>query len=215
MKETGILFTPENHHLILSGQKFQTRRVITPQPEWDAEVKHTNITGPFAWPIGGLGQQCGHPIFIDGRKDGFAGIRNHYGGVGDKLYVKEGVIVDKAFDPPELAGYYIDGERSTLPNQKRLTAMFMAKRYARTWLELTDVRVERLQDISEEDAIAEGIQRQALPDLKGNHFHWGDKTKDRYSTAIEAYQGLWDSINRKKHPWSNNDFVWALTFKKL
>ena len=94
MKETGILFTPDNIRSIREGRKMQTRRVITPQPEWDSEVKHTNITGPFAWPIGGLGQQCGHPIFIDGRKDGFAGIRNPYGGVGDKLYIKEIVGCD-------------------------------------------------------------------------------------------------------------------------
>jgi len=212
MKETGILFTPENHHLILSGQKFQTRRVITPQPEWDAEVKHTNITGPFAWPIGGLGQQCGHPIFIDGRKDGFAGIRNPYGGVGDKLYVKEGVIVQakgwSAFTGREdgsLIGYYMNGRRLENDWEKRLTAMFMAKRYARTWLEITDVRVEQVQGISEEDAKSEG------PSLDGGPWIHGGK----HETYRAAFFELWDSINRKKHPFSQNPWVWVLEFKQI
>ena len=212
MKETGILFTPENIRAICEGRKSQTRRVIDPQPVWDAEVKFTRNCGPFAFPIGSLDQQCGFPIFTDGRKDGSFGIRNLYGGVGDRLYIKEGII--RHVSIPQLIGYYMDGCRVTEHWEKRSTARFMPKWAARTWLELTDVRVERLHDISEEDAIAEGIQRQALPDLKGNHFHWGDKTKDRCKTAVEAYRGLWDSINAKKHPWKNNDWVWALTFCK-
>lgn len=198
MKETGILFTPSNHRLILSGDKVQTRRVISPQPVWDAEVKFTRNLGPLAFPIGSMDQQCGCPVFTDGRKDGVFGIRNLHGGVGDRLYVKEGIILFG----DALVGYYMDGVRARF-HEKRLTAMFMAKRYARTWLELTDVRVERLQSISEEDAIAEGI---------------GDWTAIggwNTETAKQAYAKLWDSINKTKHPWSQNDWVFALTFKKL
>jgi len=149
-------------------------------------------------------------------------IRNPYGKAGDRLYIKEGVIVTAPAwtaitGKPDgtLLGYYMDGRRVENAWDKRLTAMFMAKRYARTWLEITDVRVQRVQEISEEDAIAEGIQRQALPDLKGNHFHWGDKTKDRCKTAVEASRGLWDSINGKKHLWSSNPYVWCLTYRRV
>lgn len=205
MKETGILFTPENIRLIRDNRKVQTRRVITPQPktegvsgaygdlynhgpEWAFWLPDNRMTEPRTW-------------------------RCPQGSVGDRMYIKEGVIVHA--DGRTLAGYYMDGARITNLGEKRLTAMFMAKRYARTWLEITDVRVERVQDISESDCIAEGIQRQELPDLKGNHFHWGDKTKDRCKTAVEAYRELWDSINKKKHPWSQNSFVWAISFRRI
>jgi hypothetical protein len=123
---------------------------------------------------------------------------------GDRLYIKEGIIVyEDALEVTQLSGYYMDGYRVTKPDEKRLTAIFMPKRMARTWLELTDVRVERLQDISEEDAIAEGI---------------GDWTAIggwNAETAVEAYHKLWDSINKKKHPWTNNDWVWVLTFREV
>jgi hypothetical protein len=193
MKETGILMTPENHRAILNKTKWQTRRVINPQPQppgvltigdgnWRVLLKN-GMTKVFDWQ-----RDCPH------------------GQVGDKLYIKEGIIIDDAFDSPELAGYYMDGARATLPNQKRLTAMFMAKKYARTWLELTDVKVERLQDISEEDSIAEGITR------NGDRY---DSHVDGYSgwgSAKEAYKELWDSINQKKHPWSSNPWCWVLEF---
>jgi hypothetical protein len=79
---------------------------------------------------------------------------------------------------------------------------------------LTEVRVERVQDISEEDAIAEGVEwhngvkKWRSYDLKG-------QTPFLQRTAVSSYQTLWDSINVKKHPWSSNPFVWALTFKVL
>jgi hypothetical protein len=212
MKETGILFTPENHRAILNKTKWQTRRVMNPQPYFENN-------GQLWWKWSKYrGCSCVEPI---------GSVSDEWfdhcpqGRVGDKLYVKEGVIVTAPAwtaitGKPDgtLLGYYMDGRRVENAWEKRLTAMFMAKRYARTWLEITDVRVERIQDISEEDAIAEGIQRQALPDLKGNHFHWGDKTKDRCKTAVEAYRGLWDSIN-KKHPFSSNPWVWVLEFKQI
>ena len=117
------------------------------------------------------------------------------------MYIKEGVIVHA--DGRTLAGYYMDGARITNLGEKRLTAMFMAKRYARTWLELIDVRVERLQDISEEDAIAEGIG------------DWTSIGGWNTETAKQAYAKLWDSINKKKHPWSQNSFVWAISFRRI
>jgi hypothetical protein len=200
MKERGILFTPENHRAILDSRKWMTRRVVNPQPDltekcgisWKGHLYGAAISGGIEATLRNFSNSKACP----------------YGKKGDRLYIKEGVIIDKAFDPPELAGYYMDGSRATLPNQKRLTAMFMAKKYARTWLGLTDVRVERLQDISEEDAIAEGI----MPFGREFTFNGGLHLS---RTAKESYAALWDSINRKKHPYEENSWVWVLEFTKI
>ena len=200
MKETGILFTPDNIRAIREGRKTQTRRVIKPQPKPPGVL----TTGDGNWRVL---LKNGMTKVFDWQRDCL------YGRVGDKLYVKEGIIVDEAFDPPELAGYYMDGARATLPGQKRLTAMFMAKHYARTWLELTDVRVQRLQDISEEDAKAEGVKQRSIST-------WWNYFEDCYLfSAQQSFSSLWQSINGKNKPgedwdaWDANPFVWALTFK--
>lgn len=185
MKETGILFTPDNIRAIREGRKTQTRRVINPQPETNAEggaLVPLRPSGPYGW-------------------------------IGDRLYVKEGVITHASI--PQLVGYYMDGCRVTEHWEKRLTAMFMPKWAARTWLEITEVRVERVQQISNEDARAEGIPQSSA---EATAFGFFDNTTTPghewdNRTSAENYGNLWDSINGKKHPWAANPWVWALTFK--
>jgi hypothetical protein len=198
MKERGILFTPGNIRLVRSGAKFQTRRVITPQP-----ILKPNVG--FVW----KGIAYGRGIYDDDQEGQAARNFVHkcpHGKVGDRLYVKEGVITHVSI--PQLVGYYMDGCRVTEPWEKRLTAMFMPKSMARTWLEITNVRVERVQDISEEDAIAEGI----MPFGREFTFNGGLHLS---RTAKESYAALWDSINRKKHPYEENSWVWVLEFTKI
>lgn len=184
-KETGILFAPDNIRAIRDGRKTQTRRVV--------KEKHI-------------------PFVTDLIRNLFDGKWNQrplpYGARGDWLYVKEGVIISA--DSGRLLNYYMDEPRRPQPWEKRLTAMFMAKRYARTWLEITQVRVERLQDISEADALSEGAMEwwNTLPRAKQEAIYCGG------AGPCAAYQMLWDSINRKKHPWSSNPWVWVITFKK-
>ena len=208
MKETGILFTPANHRLILSGVEIQTRRVMNPQPCMNnmfVTQLEDNEGGPDVWqafePSTGWTKE---DFDICEPEESFH--KCLFGHVGDLLYIKEGIILHA--DGETLAGYYMDGARVTNLGEKRLTAMFMAKRYARTWLELTDVRVERLQDISEEDALAEGIVRFGREFTFNGGLHLS-------RTAKDSYRALWDSINRTKHPWENNDWVWVLEFRKL
>jgi hypothetical protein len=227
MKETGILFTPENHRLILSGAKRQTRRVVRfPQPR---DKKY----GLVNWQSTVMGSRL-HVTSTDGIVFDTAsgpskGMQDHVlscpqGGVGDRLYVKEGVIVHASI--PQLVGYYMDGCRVTEHWEKRLTAMFMPRWAARTWLEITDVRVQKLDEISEEDSIAEGIIEENV--IVGANCNGGihrEETairyfppsgdEDGYLSAVEAYEHLWDSINRKKHPWRENPWAFAITFKRL
>ena len=91
-------------------------------------------------------------------------------------------------------------------------SIFMPKEACRLFLEVTDIRVERLQDISEEDAISEGIER-LKPD--------GDLSYKSYAVDYDAcvfpivsYQTLWQKINGKES-WDENPFVWVIEFKKL
>ena len=88
-----------------------------------------------------------------------------------------------------------EGETSTGYWQWR-NGRFMFKWQARLWLKVTEVRAQRVQDITEADAVAEGVG------------FWGCDT-------VQHFSDLWDSINGNIHPWSNNDWVWAYTFKRI
>jgi len=188
MKEKGILFTPENIRSILEGRKTQTRRTMkVPPPEPDC-----------AW----YAKNCS------------------YGVPGDHLYVKEGWGIGGArlIDPTvnyraggqmPLIGHAspdmwsIHGNRNEVNDADLLkvkdgwhNAMFMPKWAARLWLEITDVRVERVQDISEADCIAEGCPKE-------------------YLLGVNWYKALWDEINGKTHPWSENPWVWCILFRRV
>lgn len=90
-------------------------------------------------------------------------------------------------------------------------SIFMPRWASRLTLEITDVRVERVQDISEEDAIAEGTGPDMVcsPEYAARHGFEGTE-----HDFIFRYRCVWDSINGKKHPWESNPWVWAITFKK-
>jgi hypothetical protein len=217
MKETGILFTPENIRLVMDGRKGQTRRIAKWKERPENPGLNFNATSLAVGhyftgvPSSGFvlrsgGGSCWH--------DRTYPLHCPYGKVGDRLYIKEGVITHCSI--PQLIGYYLDGCRVTEHWMARRTAMFMPKSMARTWLEITEVRVERLQDISEEDAIAEGIE----PIHEGAKHLWRN-----YSTSMNepgwfpdprrSYQSLWDSINKKKQPWSKNPWVWVISFLRI
>jgi hypothetical protein len=92
-------------------------------------------------------------------------------------------------------------------------SIFMPKKKCRIFLEITDVRVERLQDISEEDAIAEGIKKTWInDDIKQcrfkNYINDGKGSK----SPIDSFNSLWVSINGKDS-WKANPWVWVYEFK--
>lgn len=111
-------------------------------------------------------------------------------------------------DPVEFARY----ERGLLHKHRRamglINPIFMPRWASRFVREITQVRIQRLQEISEEDAIAEGVCFCARLDPKPawlQMHHWPE----------ENFAHLWDSINGKKHPWLANDWVIAYSFKKV
>jgi len=89
---------------------------------------------------------------------------------------------------------------------KTLPSIFMPRKFSRITLELTGVRVERLQEISKSDAIAEGVtppRNELYP-----HTNRGDK-------CLRSYEKLWDSLNAKRgFGWDKNPYVWVLAFKR-
>jgi len=223
MSEHPITFTGEMVRAILDDRKTQTRRIIRPQlPEgvcdvfyWDEPQLPERVKadiGCYFNTSGGLNFNCKCP----------------YGKVGDLLWVRETWATGKPYDflspskldPKEvknrkwlwyLATYdpKIDWPYEELQSRKR-PSIFMPKWAARIWLEITGIRVERVQEISEEDAIAEGINREMLPydaaDPERAYLYDG--------AAIELFHKLWNSINAKRgYGWFENPWVWVISFK--
>jgi hypothetical protein len=195
MKERPILFNALMVRAILDDRKAMTRRVVKPQPEavelgkpcWKAKSGiHTYKTiYPFDCPYG---QAC------------------------DRLWVRETWATDaKNMDDARAktedvygpgAVYYRASEAH--PYEIGLfwrSAIFMPRWACRIVLEITDVRVERLQDISEEGADDEGADF-ATDGLIGNTFR-------------ERFKYLWDIINGKKFSWQSNPWVWVIQFRRI
>jgi hypothetical protein len=89
--------------------------------------------------------------------------------------------------------------------------MFMPRWASRITLTVTDVRVERLQDISEADANAEGVSGDLCVSAERAAKMGAAEIEFDYRTS---YAALWDSINGKNHPWASNPWVEVITFKR-
>jgi hypothetical protein len=185
VREKPILFSGPMVKAILEGRKTQTRRVIKPQPDY-FEV----MGQPISWDKGALNPP--------------------YGKIGDRLWVRE-TFANLPYLHPlphHKISYRADGEIQMFGSEKWKPSIFMPRWASRITLEVTGVRVERLQDISEEDAIAEGAP---VEDFYGE---WlvPDPMPQKPS---QWYRDLWDKINAKKCPWSSNPWVWVISFKRL
>lgn len=95
-------------------------------------------------------------------------------------------------------------------------SIHMSKAAARIWLQVQEIKVERLQDITEESAVAEGVEKNEdrglvvyKSYLATEPYHWSIRT------ARKSFETLWQSINAKKMPWESNPWVWVVKFKVL
>lgn len=217
MKERPILFSAPMVRAVLDGRKTQTRRIMKPQP----------TTKPFWGCVGGKGF---------GFFDDLTPIKCPYGQRGDRLWVREtcraeelesgldGVLylADDAFieieNTQDAADKWIDlahyGKRaSPVSPVKTVPAIHMPRWASRLTLDVTAVRVERLQEISESDAMAEGI----ISGFFGGTCEPGFSVDglDSYAdSAVLMYRELWESINGAGS-WKVNPWVWALEFKRV
>ncbi len=206
-KERPILFSGPMVRAILEGRKTQTRRIVKPQPV----VRYGGHITEGYYAEGGAvfkeGGEGGHRPMRWCEDAGF--VPSRLGKPGDRLWVREthlirgaGTVVDYRadMDPVDAAGHgaFYGGWKPSL---------FMRREHSRITLEVTGVRVERLQDISEEDAKAEGCGlASALNDCKdveecGRSFRAG-------------YAKLWEDINGIGS-WEANPWVWVIKFKHI
>lgn len=219
MNESPILFKAPLVRAILAGRKTQTRRLVKPQPEpIPADVPRVRGDDGFWWSASlakSMVQTREMPSFCP------------YGTRGERLWVKE------TWRPTCVSGagvhvvdYAADGEKRTFHPEQigddwtmpkaaargNVSPLFMPRWASRITLEVTSVRVERLNEISEEDAIAEGLEKsdviQAWRWDAGTTFGGAESPRD-------AFRALWNAINGTRCPWSSNPWIWAITFRRL
>ena len=253
MTDRPILFSASMVRALLAGTKTQTRRVVKPQPP--AQFVDYNGGHPASFDV-----SSGRPGFCWslGRADAsqrfWPGMHKQvycpYGAPGDRLWVRE----TWARDSEDGAVFYradvgtgneaddwqhnIDFGAS---GYRWRPSIHMPRAASRITLEITAVRVERLQDISEADAIAEGVQPMASPlavntwwqgykDFDGDLIHQqfkGDEPPDWMiepkkmkplthlnRSAVDMYRALWIQLHGVES-WDANPWVWVLTFRRV
>lgn len=197
MKERPILFSTAMVQAILEGRKTQTRRVIKPQPEGQPMYCYagSDRRDHNKWLHGG--KRYTPPCHGD-----------------DILWVREtwratGVISEPyAYKADEEILYLIGEEGQTLSLMyKWRPSIHMPREACRLRLRVKNVRVERLQDITEEDAKAEGCHERLLND------GWKNTGK---LTARDDFIMLWEYLNAKRgYGWDTNPWVWVIEFERV
>lgn len=236
MKERPILFAGPMVRAILDGSKTQTRRVITMPAAWDCIVYADY--GDGWWPF--KSDDGESPTYDNNQIP----LRCPYGYTGDRMWVRESYRFTDVFDAdsPARVGdrcidagyskpwapvhYDADGARrdwrhtGTPPHSgdpqpgKGRPSIHMPRWASRILLEIVSVRVERLNDISEADAWAEGIEAfdGALEDMA--IFEMARRTGRPFEDAATTYAALWESINGAGS-WDANPWVWVVEFKRV
>ncbi len=215
----GILFNQNMVRAILDGRKTVTRRLVKPQPTY------SQCDG-FTWKGGAYGTDL--PPTIKGAAYNFKCAAPYQ--PGDILYVRESVFqgvghyLDVSGETVSVLTndfeYYADGlhekdhwkdkyERTWM---HRRPSIHMPKEAARIWLKVKDVRVERLQEITEEQAKEEGAI-----DNRG-FIHSPDNEYDSIHTAKEHFEQIWNSTIKKsdldRYGWDANPWVWVIEFER-
>jgi len=209
MIERPILFRPDMVRAILDGRKTQTRRMVKPQPPAHFPIAICDVSGLCCWsedgseegdcwptdgtmpcPYGKPGDQlwvrepwcCGVPALPSGR-----GIIPYYGRLAD--------LSHDLRDKP-IVRYKADWTGDDAPKWRQ--PIHMPRWACRLVLEITSVRVERVQEISDEDAVAEGCQEPGLPYEQG--------------FMVNVFRGLYESIHGPDS-WAANPWVWVISFQ--
>lgn len=220
MTDRPILFSGAMVRALLAGSKTQTRRVLNPQPEhlqvydWKGKRLHDSEYRHWCWK--------GH-VGADNWDDITKQLQPFLPfAVGDHLYVREEFSGDWQFAglPPREWGkgspiwYWADGSPADGDWIKPKPGMHMPRWASRLTCPVSEVRVQLLQEISEEDARAEGIAPTTKDD--GGIIFPVPGSDDFTNTAKGAYKKLWDRLNAERaggaYAWAANPWVVAVTF---
>lgn len=208
MTSKGIIFSAPMVRALYAGRKTQTRRLINPQPQ-------TFETDQGPCDVGLYLDESGRNRIVTGRvittqAVGFA--------PKDRLYVREAAAIASIFTDVAEIRYKthesashnefveqipvakIGCAQATWPKYR--PSIHMPRAWSRLWLDVTNVHVERLQDITEADALAEGIDRLEYPETGD----WG--------WPQQRYADLWNSLHTTDGTrWEDNPWIVALTFE--
>lgn len=213
MKERPILFNDQIVRAVLDGSKTQTRRIVKPQPPESITAGAFNPTVVDRYGD----EQPGAESFGAWTTDGEWAVRCPYGKPGDLLWVREAhafSVVDPEgrswhdnqenwdviyrADLDQSSGGWLDNEGNEIPPPWR-SSTNMPRWASRITLEITGVRVERLNSITDDDALAEGV----------------DRTNTSISGyAAERFKKLWQVI-KGQDSWIKNPWVWVIEFKRI
>lgn len=217
-KERPIIFSGQMIRAILDERKMQTRRVVKPQPYCD--VTPIGCKNMMRWEPKTGRRWSFHWYPDSGRRNPLierAAEVCPYGQPGDRLWVRETLRHGYINNHPKPDLHYVADKcpvlhiPTTAKPMTRVTlpSIFMPRWASRIMLEITDVQVERVQEIGEDDIRAEGIK---APLVTVDHL----TVEDPAYCWEEAFAELWDSINAKRgFGWDVNPWVWVVNFKKV
>ncbi|MDP8601536.1 hypothetical protein QZQ18_18905 [Serratia marcescens] len=216
MKERPVIFNGEMVRAILDGRKTQTRRALNWKRQPYTEMAERDDGSLWPWAE-------------DGERGGDIWFSCPFGEVGDRLWVRETFAAfDADWKHPGKPHDLKDGpwpnvvypaSVAKIPDGTCRPSIHMPRWASRMTLEITAVRVERLNDISEEDAKAEGVR------AIGNNFGNGpaycdyllpnlDDTAEWYNRASDSFKSLWKSIYGAES-WRANPWVWVIEFRRV
>ena len=254
MKERPILMSAPMVRALLDGRKTQTRRALKPQPKpygtfadhtiWRfAPDKQTSIeasanVAPLMWlpfcPFGTIGDQ----LWV---RESFSALRIQGTGVSCKVAEADYVVFADRGQKYRSDGAYFPPLKEYLPganaNRKYSPSIHLPRWASRLTLKITDVRVERLNDISVEDAIVEGVEFRIPPGALTQNIEFppdfATRTKAQQdawiegqaratyfarchanANALRAFEALWKEINGPDS-WQENPWVWAVSFEVI
>ncbi|MCF5691104.1 hypothetical protein GIV23_12035 [Pseudomonas sp. PA-1-2A] len=218
IKERPILFSAPMVRAILEGRKTVTRRAVKPQPE----VRMVDMIGPM---LTFKNKRGGHWLYPNAKAQIIADCP--YGKPGDRLWVREtfidlhGTGVEHRPDPAgplQRYAYAADCRPRSHSDEARKDfglkykpSIHMPRAACRILLEITDVRVERLQDITEEQARAEGVRLYTDHAELGDWWHV-DGIETYSADPRKSFELLWSSVGGD---WNANPWVWVVECKRV
>lgn len=228
-KQRPIIFSTDMVNAIIKGNKTQTRRIVKPQPKnveiiagrqvWDPEV----LKCPYGKPGDLLWvREFYKPINFEEDEQVTVQFRD---GSTRSFYPSDDQQ-EKWVERYEKLIYKLDKKGKLICNNETerfewdikdvpwTPSIHMPKDAARIWLRVTDVRVERLNSISEEDAVKEGVKKHSDYGSTGfvDYLRPDEALPD--VDAIESFETLWQKINGKAS-WEANPWVWVVTFEMI